>query len=217
MDPPTPQASFGELEAHEVAEVVFAAVFSPGTPTGADEVLQKTIQVLGGKSYHPYLSLSGVRASVMTPPRVNIMGRELLAFGAPMVNAVRTATPMLAGTCPKFRRTVTIEALAGTGGITQDYRARLWGYRYEAADLPRVVGWGGGPFEVRDLQRNRALVVDYPVIDVSEETWAQFPGGWVRRCPRSTRCCATPTTPWPPPPTPRTSSATRPAGWMTSA
>jgi hypothetical protein len=180
---PTPQAGLAELEAHEVAEVVFIEVFPPVTGAGVDELLRKIILILDGKSYHPYVSVSGIRASLMTPPKVNIMGRELLALGVPMVNAVRNAAPMLAGTCPKYRDTVTIEALAG-GAITQDYRVRLWGYRYEAEDLPRVVGRTGGPFEVRDVQRNRILTVDYPVIDVTEDTWAQLPGGMDQKVPK---------------------------------
>jgi hypothetical protein len=35
-------------------------------------------------------------------------------------------------------------------------------------------------FDIRDQQRNRSLVVDYPVIDVTEETWTQLPGGWTK-------------------------------------
>lgn len=180
---PTPQAGLGELEAHEVGEVVFLEVFSPVTGGGAEESLKKIVLILDGKSYHAYVSVSGIRASVMFPPKVHIMGRELVALGVPMVNAVRNAAPMLVGICPKFRRTLTIEALAG-GAITQDYRIRAWGYRYEAADLPRVVGRVGGPFEVRDQQRGRALVVDYPVIDVAEETWGQLPGGQDQKVPK---------------------------------
>ena len=181
---PTPQAGLAELEAHEVAEVVFIEVFPPVTGAGVEELLRKIILILDGKSYHAYLSISGIRASVMTPPKVNIMGRELVTFGTPMVNAVRNAAPILVGTCPKYRDTVTIEALAGAGGITQDYRVRLWGYRYEAEDLPRTIGRVGGPVEVRDPQRNRSILVDFPVIDVNEGTWAQLPGGLDQKVPK---------------------------------
>lgn len=181
---PTPQTGLSELEAHEVAELVYMEIFPPVTVLGVEELLRKIILILDGKSYHAYVSVSGIRASLMTPPKTQIMGRELLAFGTPMVNAVKSAAPVLMGTCPKYRDTVTIEALAGVGGITETYRVRLWGYRYEADDLPRLIGQVGGPVEVRDPQRNRSIVVPYPVIAVNEETWSQLPGGQDQKVPK---------------------------------
>ena len=173
---PTPKAGAAELDAHEVAELVFMEIFSPVTGAGVAEILKKVYPVLDGHSYENLITLSGVDTYNMAPSRTNILARQLLALGVPMVNAVRQGDAMLAGTCPKYRSHITIEALAG-GTITQDYRVRLWGYRYEAADLPRVIGSVGGEIAIADVPRNRTLRRATPVIRVTEETWTRLPGG----------------------------------------
>jgi hypothetical protein len=70
------------------------------TGAGVEGLLCKIILILDGKFYRAYLSISGFRASLMTPPRVNIMGCELLAlltYLLPNTGAARMNKDLLAG------------------------------------------------------------------------------------------------------------------------
>ncbi|GAI59967.1 unnamed protein product, partial [marine sediment metagenome] len=82
---PTPRAVGGELQRDERAEVVYAEIWSPvtGAPPSEEE-LKKIIPVLDGDKYGEYVSLSGIRSSVMAPPKGRIWGAKLYSFGTPM-------------------------------------------------------------------------------------------------------------------------------------
>ncbi|GAI65721.1 unnamed protein product, partial [marine sediment metagenome] len=62
---PSPATVVGELQRDERAEVVFAEIWSPVTGAGVEEELKKIIPVLDGDKYGEYVSLSGIRSSVM--------------------------------------------------------------------------------------------------------------------------------------------------------
>lgn len=173
---PSAREGNAELDSHEVAEVVYMEVVPP-INAGTPEALEEIHLVLDEKSYEEYISILGTDTYLMCPPKNNIFKGGLLAFGTPMINAVKGASPLYEGVCPKFAKSVKIEAKAGEGGITQPYRIRLWGYRYPVQELSRLVGSVGGRLEIRDERTNRALVVQKPVVAATWETWTQLPGG----------------------------------------
>ena len=181
---PTPRAVSGELERDERAEVVFAEIWSPvtGAPPSEEE-LKKIIPVLDGEKYGEYVSLSGIRSSVMAPPKGRIWGAKLYSFGTPMSN-----NPLLSTTL-KYSESITVETLAGaTTAITQDYRIRLWGYIYKVGELSRVFGTMLFPTQLVDRARNRVLPVvkaAYPAgIPVNGDTWRTLPGGKDQSIPK---------------------------------
>ena len=169
---PTPRAVNGELERDERAEVVFAEIWSPVTGGGVEEELKKIIPVLDGEKYGEYVSLNGIRASVMAPPKGRIWGAKLYSFGTPMSN-----NPLLSTTL-KYSESITVECLCGaTTAITQDYRVRLWGYVYKVGELPTVFGSMLFPSQVVDKARGRVLTLNKAAISVNGETWRTLPGG----------------------------------------
>lgn len=169
---PTPRTVGGELQRDERAEVVYAEIWSPVTGAGVEEELRKIIPVLDGEKYGEYISLSGIRSSVMAPPKGRIWGAKLYSFGTPMSN-----NPLLSTTL-KYSESITVETLVGaTTAITQDYRIRLWGYVYKVGELSRVFGTMLFPTSLVDRARNRALTLNKDAIPVNGDTWRTLPGG----------------------------------------
>ncbi|MGQ9698294.1 MAG: hypothetical protein ACUVRO_09900 [Armatimonadota bacterium] len=176
---PTPQSGKAELESNQVGEVVFVEIFPPVTTGGVAEALENIILVLDGKPYGDYINLIGTDTHNFCPPLTNAMNGQILAFGTPLVNVVkgRGVSALLEGICPKFNKTVTIEARAGAGGISADYRIRLWGYRYPAQELDRLIGKVGGMITLFDDRTNRKLSLKKDTVQATWETWTQLPGG----------------------------------------
>jgi len=176
---PTPKAVGGELERDERAEVVFAEVFSPVTGAGVEEELKKIIPVLDGEKYGEYVSLSGIRSSVMAPPKGRIWGAKLYSFGTPMSN-----NPLLSTTL-KYSESITVETLVGaTTAITQDYRIRLWGYVYKVDELSKLFGIMLFPASLVDKARDRALTLNKAAIPVTGDNWRTLPGGKDQSIPK---------------------------------
>ncbi|GAI86608.1 unnamed protein product, partial [marine sediment metagenome] len=174
---PTPRTVSGELERDERAEVVFAEIFAP-VNGGAEEPLRKVIPVLDGERYGEYVSLSGVLSSVMAPPKRSIWGAKLYSFGTPMSN-----NPLLSTTL-KYSSDITFECLAGTGGITGDYRIRLWGYVYKVDELSQIFGVMLFPAALVDKARGRTLPISKGPIAVNGDTWKTLPGGKDQSIPK---------------------------------
>ncbi|MBA7468590.1 hypothetical protein ES707_03841 [subsurface metagenome] len=169
---PTPRTVLGELERDERAEVVFAEIVSPVTGAGVEEELKKIIPVLDGEKYGEYVSLSGIRSSVMAPPKGRIWGAKLYSFGTPMSN-----NPLLSTTL-KYSESITVETLVGaTTAITQSYRVRLWGYVYKVDELPRVFGTMVFPAYLTERARARTITLSKAPIPVNGDTWRTLPGG----------------------------------------
>lgn len=176
---PTPLAVNGELETHERGEVVYAEIWSPVTGLGVEEELRKVILVADGEELGSYISLSGIRATVMAPPKDRIWAGRLVAFGTPMSN-----NPLL-NTTVKYKHSITVNCQAGpTVAITQDYRVRLWGYVYQETELPRVFGTMMFPAQLRDSARNRTITLSKSPIAVNGDSWLTLPGGKDQSIPK---------------------------------
>lgn len=183
---PTPATVFGELESDERGEVVFAEVWPPVTPAGVEEELKKIILIADGEELGRYISLSGIRATVMAPPKDRIWAGRLYAFGTPMSNNPLESTTI------KYKQNITVATLVGaTTAVTQDYRIRLWGYVYKTAELPRVFGMMGGVpgmpgvfALLRDNARGRNLPLTKAPIPVTGDKWLTLPGGKDQSIPK---------------------------------
>jgi len=182
---PTPAQVGGELEADERGEVVFAEIGPPVDGIGInDEDLRKVVIVLDGHETGSYVSLSGIRTSLMTPQKERMWNGRLFSFGTP-----HTSNPLL-NTTLKYKQNVTVACLAGPAaagitGASQAYRVRLWGYVYKASELPGVFGNMGFPAYLVDTLRGRTVVIHKPVnpithsenIPVTADSWTTLPGG----------------------------------------
>lgn len=180
---PTSAVGDSELDSNEVAEVVYLEIVPPVTGAGVAEPLEKIALVLDNKSYEEYINIIGTDTFLFCPPKTNLKNGVLLAFGTPMVYAVK-GQPLFDGTCPKFTKSVKIETTAGAAGITEDYLIRIWGYRYPTQELPRLIGSVGGRLEIHDDRTDRTLIVDKPSIVASFDTWTQLPGGIDQSMPK---------------------------------
>ncbi|MBA7658844.1 hypothetical protein ES703_66804 [subsurface metagenome] len=172
-----------ELEADEMGEIVFAEVDSPVTGGGAEEPLERWYPVLDGSKYSDYLALNGVFSPLMNPRQLNTLG-NIMAFGTPVAEAVHKAVPMLEARCPKFKSKVSIEAWAGAGGITADYRIRLHLYVYRKEELPAIAPSIPGLASLRDVARRRTITVGKPSIPLTYDLWDDLPGGMDQSMPR---------------------------------
>lgn len=175
---PTPRDVGGELERDERAEVVFPEVVQSPVDGGAEEPLRKIIPVPDGERYGEYVSLSGILSSVMAPPKKSIWAGKLYSFGTPMSN-----NPLLSTTL-KYSSDITFECLAGAGGITGDYRIRLWGYVYKVGELSQVFGVMAFPAALIDKARGRTLPISKAPIVVNGDTWKTLPGGKDQSIPK---------------------------------
>lgn len=176
---PTPAAVGGELEADERGEVVFAEILPPVDGIGInDEDLRKVVIILDGHEVGEYISLSGIRTTLMTPVKERVWGAKLYSFGTP-----RSTNPLL-NTTLKYKGNVTVACLAGPAaagitGASQQYRVRLWGYVYKANELSTA--FNGGimlfPAQLVDHARRRTVLINKNPIPINGDTWQTLPGG----------------------------------------
>lgn len=180
---PTPLAVNGELEADERAEVIFAEIWSPVTGVGVEEELLRVIPVLDGEEYGKYVSLNGIRATVMTPPKDRIWSGKLYSFGTPLDITKAVQNPLF-NTTLKYKQNVTVNTLVGANtAITQDYRVRLWGKVYKKGELTRF-GQMGFPSSLTERTRNRSLLLNKSAIPINDATWLTLPGGKDQSIPK---------------------------------
>jgi len=183
---PTPAAVGGELETDERGEVVFAEILPPVDGVGInDEDLRKVVIVLDGHETGEYVSLSGIRTSLMAPPMDRIFQGKLYSFGTP-----GSINPLL-NTTLKYKQNVTVACLAGAAaagitGASQQYRVRLWGYVYKADELP--IAFNGGvmqfPAYLNDRARKRVVNISKAPIPINADTWQTLPGGVNQAIPK---------------------------------
>lgn len=182
---PTPLAVGGELEQNERGEVVYAEIQPPIAAGLIDEDLRRVVIVVDGHETSPYISLSGIRTSLMAPQKERIFGNKMYAFGTPH------STNPLFNTTIKYKQNVTVACLAGpaAGGITgagQLYRVRLWGYVYKVDELPYAFEGGvmNFPAQINDRGRGRVLPINKLSIPVNGDTWLTLPGGKDQAVPK---------------------------------
>ncbi len=175
---PTPKDVKGELERDEVAEAIYGGIWSPVTGAGVAEALKKIIPVLDGVNYGRYVSLSGIRDSVMLPPKDRIWAGRLFSFGRPMSDQPLQSTTL------KYANHITLETLAGGTDITQDYRVMIFGYVFKVDELPGPFATKENPdglmqfsTEARDPARGRVCPIVKEAIPIRAETWKKLPGG----------------------------------------
>jgi len=176
---PTPLAVGGELEQDERGEIVFMEIQPPVDGIGInDEDLRAVVVILDGHETREYISLSGIRSTLMAPPKERIWGAKLYSFGTP-----RSTNPLL-NTTLKYKQNVTVACLAGpaAAGITgagQGYRVRLWGYVYKTVEL--AAAFDGGvmqfPTYFNDHARGRICHIVKKAIKIDGDSWMTLPGG----------------------------------------
>jgi len=172
-----------EVEADEMGEIVFAEVFPPVKADGTEEILERWYPVLDGSKYDDYLALNGTKSPLMNPPKTNIMD-NIVAFGTPLVEAVRKATPMLEARCPKFKSKVSVETWAGAGGISVPYRIRLWIYVYRKEELPAIAPAIPAFASINDVARRRVIPINKPSVPLTYDNWDKLPGGLMQAVPK---------------------------------
>jgi len=175
---PTPLAVGGELEQDERGEIVFAEIIPPVAAGLTDEDLRRVAIILDGHETAEYVSLSGIRTTLMAPSKERIWGGNLYSFGTP-----HNTNPLL-NTTLKYKQNVTVACLAGPNalGITgagQAYRIRLWGYVYKTNEL--AAAFNGGvmqfPAYLVDTARGRTVPINKAAIPITGDSWLTLPGG----------------------------------------
>ena len=176
---PTPAVVGGELENDERGEIVYAEIWSPVTALGVEEELRKVVIVLDGTDYGQYVSLGGIRATNMAPPKTRIFQGHLYSFGSPH------NSDGLKNTTLKFKQNVTVRTLCGPNvAITQPFRVRLWAYVYKSAEIPAAFGGNMMFGPINDRARGRVLHINKPAIPVSADSWLTLPGGRDQTIPK---------------------------------
>ncbi|GAI04964.1 unnamed protein product, partial [marine sediment metagenome] len=150
---------------------------------GTEEILERWYPVLDGSKYDDYLALNGTRSSSMNPPELNILD-NIVALGTPVCEAVHKAVPMLEARCPKFKSKVSVEAWAGTGDISANYRIRLHCYIYRKEELAAIATVIPGLAALRDIARRRTIPVGKDAIRLTYDDWDKLPGGLLQAVPK---------------------------------
>ncbi|GAJ10207.1 unnamed protein product, partial [marine sediment metagenome] len=150
----------------------------------AGEILERWYPVLDGSKYDNYLALNGTRLPLMNPQEIALSRGNLVAFGTPVVEAVKKAVPMLEARCPKFKSKVGVEAWAGAGGIAAPYRIRLQLYIYRKEELPNIGAFVPGLASITDKARRRTIPVGKPAIALTYDDWDKLPGGVMQAVPK---------------------------------
>ena len=170
------------LDVEEMGEVVWAEVFAP-VALGGEELILRWYPVLDGNNYDAHLSLGGTRSENMTPPEQVSLG-GVVAFGTPFANAMKTpATAMIENTCPKFKKQIGVESMAGVGGISVPYTIRLHCYIYRTDELAAIGTVMPGLESINDAPRRRIIQVKKADVPVSYENWDNLPGGLDQTAP----------------------------------
>lgn len=182
---PSPSDGGGELDADEVAEVVYVEIFSPTDGTGNAEDLRNVWLVLDGRSYRDYVVLNGRYDANMGPSIQHLHGRGFVAFGKGLREALKSGAPLLENTTPKARRSITVYTEAGSSNITGDYRIRVWGYRYKKPVLEMIVGGQQMPGDITiiDVARGRVVQLQRKSLPIDYDHWTQLPGGLDQETP----------------------------------
>ncbi|MCL6557605.1 MAG: hypothetical protein K6U74_02160 [Firmicutes bacterium] len=177
---PTAAMGNAELDTNERAEVLYMEIDPPVSSTGTPENLLVNL-VLDDKPYY-YDRMEGTKTKLVCA-RKKLMNMERTRFFGQPVFAVKDgAMGMAQATCPKYRRRVTIEALAGSGGITGDYAVRLYGYSYEPEDIPPVSI--GGFLNLEDPATGKVAPISKPALVPTFDNWTQLPGGLDQAVPK---------------------------------
>jgi hypothetical protein len=144
--------------------------------------------VVDGESTQNIINMSG-RDDISTNPLrrhvyVNDGNTLFVMFGKNIIDSLNQPIPNLANTSIKVTNRVSIITQAGGGGVTQDYRVRLWGYIYENRQLANFPNQTmPGEFTIRDRRNDRDISIPVNPVDITLENWSLLPGGVDQRKP----------------------------------
>lgn len=176
-EPSLPQ---GMLTGQQVGEVAYAVTYSPVSASGVADDLAYIQLVLDGQPY-PYIYLSGEQATNMAPAPGRIRRNAQLAFGSPTLGRNGQANPPMLATCPKFTQSVTVNAIAGSTAINDDYTVELWGYVYDSQQLASLLPvYAFGPVLLNDPLNHRFFTVPERQIAAAGDwkgNWKKLGGG----------------------------------------
>ena len=173
-----------ELQAGERAEVVAVEIFPP-IASGTPEILDYVTLVIDDDEKSKYTLFSGTDQRLTAPPAQNELTKQWLALGIPLINLGNSNG--LLNTCPKVTKKIGVRAYAGTGGISANFRVRVWGIVYREDDLPLWQSRGQIPTTVSlrpyvDPYTGVAVPISRDVA-VNFDKWQALPGGWQQTRP----------------------------------
>jgi hypothetical protein len=184
---PNATAGNAEIGADHVAEIEYAEIISP-INAGVPEDLDHVYLVVDGTSTQQIINMSGRDDISTNPPKRHVYINDdetmFIKFGVNIIDAFNYPIPNLANTTVKVTNRVTLISQAGAGGVTQDYRVRLWGYVYDQKQLALFSNQTmPGEFSIRDRRNDREIPIPVNSIDISLENWSLLPGGVDQRKP----------------------------------
>lgn len=178
----SPALPQGYLNGQQVGEVEYLVVHSPRDPvTGAAQDLKYVQLVLDGTPYN-YIYLSGRLDSLMAPdPQLMRRGKPIY-FGKPIIGRNGQVASALDATCPKFVKSVSVQAIAGSSDVTADFQIDVYGYVYDSTDLAtRIPVYDAGNIVIPDpLNSGRTFkVITTPIAANGDwkQGWRGLPGG----------------------------------------
>ena len=90
------------------------------------------------------------------------------------------STDPLANTCPKAKKSLSVEVIGGPDGVTQDFEIRIWGDYFKGDDsLKNFFGstiFNSTPAVIQDPFREKVISVRHPV-PLTIGNFASLPGG----------------------------------------
>ena len=177
----------GELAADECAEVVMADIIPPVNGGVAEDLRYIGLILDGTREQRHYLP--GSATYLTHAPKWALLHGYRIYFGKPVWN-LKGKSPedkfldMMSATCPKYKRSVSIECYA-QGAVNVQFRVILYGYRYRAQDLAYVTSVIGGADYLIDPSTGRKsqYVAKSPILP-TWQNWTQLPGGMEQGTPK---------------------------------
>jgi len=195
---PNPREGGGELDTREMAEVVFFEYDAPHDGSGVlgEEDLLAWYPVLDGERFPQFMFFPGRYSLNFWPRRLHVHNGEYMTLGESIVDVLRSQAPDITrATTLKYKRSLSIVALAGASTVSRPFRIRAWGYRYKEDEFRKLVTDASGAVRdtldgtvtIRDPLRDRTFRVNLfqeGRRQVTWDTWDTLPGGPKQDKPR---------------------------------
>lgn len=187
---PSPRDGGGELDTKEMAEILFWEYDAPhdGAGVPGEEDLLAWYPVLDGERFPQFMFFPGRYSLNFWPRREYVHNGDFPTMGDSIVDTLRAQTPDITRPSLKYKRHLSIVALAGASNVTKPFRIRAWGYKYTDDLLGKQVPQRSldGAITIRDALRDRTFTVNIfgGRREVNWDTWDTLPGGPKQDKPR---------------------------------
>jgi len=181
--PPTlvtaPSLPQGQLNGKQVGAVAYVVIHPPVNGSTYEDLARVQL-VLDGQPY-PWVWYHGRKDLNMAPDPTKVRVGTIIYLGDPPYSEETGPANPLDNTAPKFIDSVSVNAWAGSSGITQDYTIEVWGWVYDSVKLAGLMPvYNPGNVTIQDTTSGLSFTAVVPAIEAAGDwrgAWLSLPGG----------------------------------------